>query len=67
MHTLRLGTWILLLACWTTAGRAQPPAAESAAVLASVEEQLVKVIDSAEQSVVALGILDDRMEDLRSE
>ena len=30
---------------------------ESAAVLAAVEEQLVKVIASAEQSVVALGVI----------
>ena len=57
MHNLRLATGIVFLICWTTAGQAQPPAADSAAVLASVEEQLVKVIGSAEQSVVALGIL----------
>ena len=57
MHNPRFATAIVLLICWTTAGQAQPPAAESAAVLASVEEQLVKVIGSTEQSVVALGIL----------
>src|SRR5712691_2587126 len=36
---------------------AQSAPADSAAVLALVEEQLVKVIGSAEQSVVALGII----------
>src|SRR5207249_2065222 len=36
---------------------AQSAPADSAAVLALVEEQLVKVIASAEQSVVALGII----------
>ncbi|TXT17030.1 MAG: hypothetical protein FD138_4642, partial [Planctomycetota bacterium] len=56
MHALRLGIGMLLLASWTTAGHAQPHVAESATVLASVEEQLVKIINSTEQSVVALGI-----------
>jgi len=58
MQTIRLGTGILLLCSWTAAGLAQPPvAADSATLLASAEEQLVKVIGSAESSVVALGIL----------
>ncbi len=57
MHNRRLVTGIVLLVCWTTAGKAQPPAADSTAVLASVEDQLVKVIGLTEQSVVALGIL----------
>lgn len=57
MRTNRVGTLIVLLASWTAIGQAQPPATDSAAVLASVEDQLVKVISSAESSVVALGIL----------
>lgn len=57
MQTARLGTGFLIVSLWTSTGLAQPPAADSANVLASVEDQLVKVIGSAEQSVVALGIL----------
>ena len=58
MPTFRREFWIVLLICsWSVAARAQPPASDSVAVLASVEEQLVKVIGSAESSVVALGIL----------
>ena len=57
MRIFHAAAWIVFLICWTTAGQAQPPAADSAAVLMSVEEQLVKVIGSTEQSVVALGIL----------
>ena len=58
MQTFRLGTGILLACSWAAAGLAQSPlAADSVTVLASVEEQLVKVIGSAESSVVALGIL----------
>lgn len=57
MQTLRLPFWIILLSSWAAVGLAQPPAADSITVLASVEEQLVKVIGSAESSVVALGIL----------
>ncbi|MBC7820901.1 MAG: trypsin-like peptidase domain-containing protein [Planctomycetaceae bacterium] len=57
MRTDRVGMLIVLLASWAAIGQAQPPAADSATVLASVEDQLVKVIGSAESSVVALGIL----------
>ncbi len=57
MRIDRVGALIVLLASWTAIGQAQPPAADSATVLASVEDQLVKVIGSAESSVVALGIL----------
>jgi serine protease Do len=47
----------MLLCSWSAVGQAQPPAAETMTVLASVEEQLVKVIGATESSVVALGIL----------
>ena len=57
MHAFRLGISVALMAWWTAWGHAQPPAADSLTVLASVEEQLTKVISSAEPSVVALGIL----------
>lgn len=57
MQTFRLPSWLILLCSWAAVGQAQPPAADSITVLASVEEQLVKVIGSAESSVVALGIL----------
>ena len=57
MHAFRLGISVALMAWWTAWGQAQPPAADSLTVLASVEEQLTKVISSAEPSVVALGIL----------
>ncbi len=57
MRTDRFGALIVLIASWGAIGQAQPPAADSAAVLASVEDQLVKVIGTAESSVVALGIL----------
>ncbi len=45
---------LVLLPSWAVA---QVVTGEPAAVLAAVEEQLVKVIASAEQSVVALGII----------
>lgn len=57
MQTFRLGSWVVLLCWWTSVGLAQPPATDSVTVLASVEEQLVKVIGSTEPSVVAIGVL----------
>ena len=57
MRTVRLGMLIFLVVSWTSLGQAQPPTTDSTAVLAAVEDQLVKVIGSAESSVVALGIL----------
>lgn len=56
MKICRLVGWMVFVGMWTAASYAQPPA-DSAAILSLVEEQLVKVISSAEPSVVALGIL----------
>jgi serine protease Do len=49
--------FVLLTAGYATVALAQPPVDDAVSVLASVEDQLVKVIGSAESSVVALGIL----------
>ena len=57
MHVFRLGISVALMALWSGLGHAQPPATDSITVLAAVEEQLIKVIGSAESSVVALGVL----------
>lgn len=48
---------IAVLASVPFQAQAQPATGDSAVVLASVEEQLVKVIESAESSVVALGLV----------
>lgn len=58
MRTFKTAVVIgLLSSCmWLPQCKAQAPLADSSVVLASIEEQLTKVIASAEQSVVALGI-----------
>ncbi len=48
---------IIAILIYPSLAFAQPAALDSAAVLASVEDQLVKVIAAAEPSVVALGVL----------
>lgn len=56
MSLLRRGICVVVLLSPTLAESAQPPSGDAASVLASVEDQLTKVIASAESSVVAVGI-----------
>ncbi len=57
---IRYSHWLIAVALvirFSAVAMAQTAPVDSASVLASVEDQLVKVIGSAEQSVVALGII----------